>query len=123
MGAFSVFFLRLILSILLALLIGRVFFRGDSIVKVIALAGVMLVLTCSSILRKGEKEDRMGPKKFVFSFEEGDGKNKKLLGGKGANLCEMTQIGLPVPPGFVISTEACLAYLAKKRKGLPPQSW
>ncbi|MBW1921205.1 MAG: pyruvate, phosphate dikinase, partial [Deltaproteobacteria bacterium] len=38
----------------------------------------------------------------------------------GANLCEMTQIGLPVPPGFVISTEACLAYLAKKRKGLPP---
>jgi len=65
----------------------------------------------------------MGPKKFVFSFEEGDGKNKKLLGGKGANLCEMTQIGLPVPPGFVISTEACLAYLAKKRKGLPPQSW
>jgi len=53
----------------------------------------------------------MGPKKFVFSFEE------------GANLCEMTQIGLPVPPGFVISTEACLAYLAKKRKGLPPQSW
>ena len=65
----------------------------------------------------------MGSKKFVFSFEEGDGKNKKLLGGKGANLCEMTQIGLPVPPGFVISTEACLAYLAKKRKGLPPQSW
>jgi len=62
----------------------------------------------------------MGSKKFVFSFEEGDGKNKKLLGGKGANLCEMTQIGLPVPPGFVISTEACLAYLAKKRKGLPP---
>jgi len=62
----------------------------------------------------------MGSRKFVFSFEEGDGKNKKLLGGKGANLCEMTQIGLPVPPGFVISTEACLAYLAKKRKGLPP---
>ncbi|HEV8503744.1 MAG TPA: pyruvate, phosphate dikinase, partial [Chitinophagaceae bacterium] len=48
---------------------------------------------------------------FVFSFIEGDGKNKKLLGGKGANLCEMTQIGLNVPPGFVISTEACLAYL------------
>lgn len=52
-------------------------------------------------------------KKFVFAFEEGDGKNKKLLGGKGANLCEMTQIGLNVPPGFVISTEACLAYLEK----------
>ena len=41
--------------------------------------------------------------KYVFSFDEGDGKDKKLLGGKGANLCEMTQIGLNVPPGFVIS--------------------
>jgi pyruvate,orthophosphate dikinase len=51
--------------------------------------------------------------KYVFSFEEGDGKDKKLLGGKGANLCEMTQIGLNVPPGFVISTVACLAYLDK----------
>jgi len=49
---------------------------------------------------------------YVFSFHAGDGKNKQLLGGKGANLCEMTQIGLNVPPGFTISTEACLAYLA-----------
>jgi pyruvate,orthophosphate dikinase len=63
------------------------------------------------------KEDR----KFVYAFEEGDGKNKKLLGGKGANLCEMTQIGLPVPPGFVISTEACLAYLDQKKRGLQPE--
>jgi pyruvate,orthophosphate dikinase len=53
-------------------------------------------------------------KKYVFAFEEGDGKNKILLGGKGANLCEMTQMGLNVPPGFVISTEACLDYLANK---------
>ena len=60
----------------------------------------------------------MAAKKFVFSFEEGDGKNKKLLGGKGANLCEMTQMGLPVPPGFVISTEACLDFLEQKKKGL-----
>ena len=51
-------------------------------------------------------------KKWAYSFIEGDGKNKKLLGGKGANLCEMTQIGLNVPPGFVITTEACLEYLA-----------
>src|SRR5512143_898414 len=58
--------------------------------------------------------------KWVYAFTEGDGKNKKLLGGKGANLCEMTQIGLPVPPGFVISTEACLAYLAQETKGLSP---
>lgn len=57
--------------------------------------------------------------KFVFSFQEGDGKNKKLLGGKGANLCEMTQIGLRVPPGFVISTETCLAYLDNPQRNLP----
>ena len=49
--------------------------------------------------------------KYVYSFADGDGHNKKLLGGKGANLCEMTQIGINVPPGFVITTEACLAYL------------
>ncbi|MFA5242502.1 MAG: pyruvate, phosphate dikinase [Sulfuricella sp.] len=53
--------------------------------------------------------------KFIYAFEEGDGKNRMLLGGKGANLCEMTQIGLNVPPGFVISTEACLAYLEKNQ--------
>jgi pyruvate,orthophosphate dikinase len=49
--------------------------------------------------------------KLIYSFADGDGKNKKLLGGKGANLCEMTQIGINVPPGFVITTEACLEYL------------
>ena len=54
----------------------------------------------------------MSQKKFVYAFMEGDGKNKKLLGGKGANLCEMTQIGLNVPPGFTITTETCLDYLA-----------
>ena len=56
--------------------------------------------------------------------EKGDGKNKKLLGGKGANLCEMTQIGIPVPPGFVITTEACIEYLEsgnKMPKGLMAQ--
>ncbi|WP_031431086.1 pyruvate, phosphate dikinase [Methylomicrobium agile] len=52
---------------------------------------------------------------YIFSFQQGDGKNKALLGGKGANLCEMTQIGLNVPPGFVISTEACLDYLQHHR--------
>ncbi|MEJ2127471.1 MAG: pyruvate, phosphate dikinase [Woeseiaceae bacterium] len=51
--------------------------------------------------------------KHVYSFTDGDGQNKKLLGGKGANLCEMTQIGLNVPPGFVITTEACLDYLER----------
>lgn len=57
--------------------------------------------------------------KYVFAFEEGDGKDKKLLGGKGANLCEMTQIGLNVPPGFVISTAACLEYLSTPERKLP----
>ncbi len=55
----------------------------------------------------------------VFGFAEGDGKDKKLLGGKGANLCEMTQIGLNVPPGFVISTAACLEYLASASREMP----
>jgi len=63
----------------------------------------------------------MAGKKFVFDFEEGDGKNKMLLGGKGANLCEMTQIGLNVPPGFTITTEACLAYL--EHDELPKGAW
>ncbi|MBZ0097253.1 MAG: pyruvate, phosphate dikinase, partial [Sulfuricella sp.] len=57
----------------------------------------------------------MSGKKYIYAFEEGDGKNKMLLGGKGANLCEMTQIGLNVPPGFTITTEACLAYLEKNQ--------
>jgi pyruvate,orthophosphate dikinase len=46
--------------------------------------------------------------KYVYAFEEGDGQNVQLLGGKGANLCEMTQIGLHVPPGFVITAAAGL---------------
>ena len=53
-------------------------------------------------------------KRYVYAFKEGDGKDRHLLGGKGANLCEMTQIGLNVPPGFVISTEACLEYLGQQ---------
>jgi pyruvate, orthophosphate dikinase len=49
--------------------------------------------------------------KYVFDFSEGDKDQKDLLGGKGANLAEMVKLGLPVPPGFTISTEACRAYL------------
>ncbi len=58
-------------------------------------------------------------KTWVYSFTEGDGKNKQLLGGKGANLCELTQTGIRVPPGFVISTEACLLYLNNPDRNLP----
>ncbi|HAK40400.1 MAG TPA: pyruvate, phosphate dikinase, partial [Synergistaceae bacterium] len=50
-------------------------------------------------------------KRFVFHFTEGSAEKRDLLGGKGANLAEMLRIGLPVPPGFTISTEACLEYL------------
>jgi pyruvate,orthophosphate dikinase len=55
--------------------------------------------------------------KLVYDFAEGNKDMKDLLGGKGANLAEMTNLGLPVPPGFIISTEACRAYL---RDGTTP---
>ena len=57
--------------------------------------------------------------RWVWSFAEGDGSDKRLLGGKGANLCEMTQIGINVPPGFVVTTEACLAFLDSENGTLP----
>ncbi|HEX5771638.1 MAG TPA: pyruvate, phosphate dikinase, partial [Nocardioidaceae bacterium] len=50
---------------------------------------------------------------YVYGFSEGSKDQKDLLGGKGANLSEMTNLGLPVPPGFTITTEACRAYLEK----------
>ncbi|MEG1988739.1 MAG: PEP/pyruvate-binding domain-containing protein, partial [Oscillibacter sp.] len=49
-------------------------------------------------------------KKFVYLFSEGNGSMRELLGGKGANLAEMTNLGMPVPQGFTISTEACTQY-------------
>ena len=49
-------------------------------------------------------------KKYVYLFTEGNGKMRELLGGKGANLAEMTSLGLPVPQGFTITTEACTQY-------------
>ena len=54
--------------------------------------------------------------KFVYLFEEADGKNKELFGGKGANLAEMTKLGLPVPEGFTITTEACTRYYQDGQK-------
>ena len=50
--------------------------------------------------------------RYVFDFSEGGMEQLDLLGGKGANLAEMTRLGLPVPPGFTITTEACREYLA-----------
>ncbi|WP_406046664.1 pyruvate, phosphate dikinase [Kribbella sp. NBC_00889] len=57
--------------------------------------------------------------KLVYDFAEGNKDMKELLGGKGANLAEMTNLGLPVPPGFTISAEACRAYLATG--SVPPE--
>jgi pyruvate,orthophosphate dikinase len=54
--------------------------------------------------------------KYVYDFDEGNRDLKDLLGGKGANLSEMTNLGLPVPPGFVITTEACKVYLAEGKE-------
>ncbi len=54
--------------------------------------------------------------KFVYLFKEGDASMRELLGGKGANLAEMTKIGLPVPQGFTVSTEACTQYYEDGRK-------
>jgi pyruvate, orthophosphate dikinase len=49
---------------------------------------------------------------WIVPFAEGDRSQRELLGGKGANLAEMTRLGLPVPPGFIITTAACRAYHA-----------
>ena len=65
-------------------------------------------------------------KKYLYSFgdgkADGGGSQKSLLGGKGANLAEMTRIGLPVPPGFTLSTELC-TYYYDHGKGYPPRLW
>src|SRR3954471_20717894 len=62
--------------------------------------------------------------KYVYTWgnnkADGDGSMKPLLGGKGANLAEMTRIGLPVPPGFTITTEVCTYFYAHK-KTYPPE--
>ena len=57
-------------------------------------------------------------KKYVYNFKEGKTNMKDLLGGKGANLAEMTNIGLPVPPGFTITTESCVEYYETRGRQL-----
>src|SRR6266542_1249030 len=56
-------------------------------------------------------DQKAGPK-YIYGFTEGNAQMRELLGGKGANLAEMTNMGLRVPPGFTVTTEACMAYLA-----------
>ncbi|HEX3145570.1 MAG TPA: pyruvate, phosphate dikinase [Pyrinomonadaceae bacterium] len=60
--------------------------------------------------------------KWVYLFEEGNGENKSLFGGKGAGLSEMTRAGLPVPPGLIVTTEACNAYY-DNNKQFPEGMW
>ncbi|MBQ4095820.1 MAG: pyruvate, phosphate dikinase, partial [Oscillospiraceae bacterium] len=55
-------------------------------------------------------------KKYVYQFNEGNASMRELLGGKGANLAEMTSLGLPVPQGFTVSTEACTQYYEDGRQ-------
>src|SRR5438046_3187527 len=73
---------------------------------------------------KRKPASKTRPAKFVYYFgvgkADGDGKMKPLLGGKGANLAEMTRIGLPVPPGFTITTEVC-TYFYENKKSYPPE--
>jgi pyruvate,orthophosphate dikinase len=64
----------------------------------------------------------LGFKKMVYQFEEGDASMGDLLGGKGSGLCEMARMGLPIPPGFVITTRACLDYFANDHQ-FPAGLW
>src|SRR3954469_7446159 len=67
---------------------------------------------------QGAKAAKVAKGKFVYQFgrkTDGNGTMKPLLGGKGANLAEMCRIGLPVPPGFTITTEVCTYYYDHKR--------
>jgi pyruvate,orthophosphate dikinase len=72
----------------------------------------------------GQEDERGLGQTRLWFFEEGDGERKDLLGGKGAGLAEMTQAGLPVPPGFTLTTEVCLAFYQAGRRlpdGLPAE--
>ncbi len=68
---------------------------------------------------KARLEETNNMKKYVYLFSEGSGKMRELLGGKGANLAEMTNLGMPVPQGFTITTEACTQYYEDGRTIAP----
>nr|MBF6590919.1 pyruvate, phosphate dikinase [Ktedonobacterales bacterium] len=69
-----------------------------------------------------EQAVKRSPKKWVYLFSEGNASMRDLLGGKGAGVAEMTNAGMPVPPGFTITTEACNTYY-EEGKRLPPGLW
>src|SRR6266850_1536189 len=78
----------------------------------------------TSAVRAGERQKQKKPRRYVYYFgdghADGSGSMKPLLGGKGANLHEMTRIGLPVPPGFTITTEVC-SYFYEHNRTYPPE--
>src|SRR6266536_892641 len=76
----------------------------------------------STVTEEAKETNENTTNKWVYLFEEGSGDNKELLGGKGAGLCEMTRAGLPVPPGLIVTTEACNAYYAND-KNFPEGMW
>ncbi len=83
--------------------------------KTVVLKGFLLyTLNCNEIIRR-----EIMQKKFVYLFKEGSADMKNLLGGKGANLSQMTSLGLPVPQGFTVTTEACNKYYVDGEKLTP----
>jgi pyruvate, orthophosphate dikinase len=76
--------------------------------------GVTNYFTPEIMPNSSRKDESASTKQYIYSFAggaaEGDASMKNLLGGKGANLAEMANIGLPVPPGFTLSTEICTYY-------------
>jgi pyruvate,orthophosphate dikinase len=76
----------------------------------------------STAIEESKEVPQESTTKWVYLFEEGDGQDKSLLGGKGAGLCEMTRAGLPVPPGLVVTTEACNAFF-ENDKNFPDGMW
>src|SRR5687767_14639904 len=76
----------------------------------------------STVTEEASESTEQKTNKWVYLFDEGPGDDKALLGGKGAGLCEMTQAGLPVPPGLVVTTEACNAFFENDKK-FPEGMW
>src|SRR5262245_50083973 len=73
----------------------------------------------ATIWRSGIRIRLPGAMRYVYDFDEPSGGGRELLGGKGVGLAEMTQLGVPVPAGFTITTDACRAYMAAGGEELP----
>ena len=79
-------------------------------------------LSMSTVIEETSESTEQQTTKWVYLFEEGPGDDKALLGGKGAGLCEMTRAGLPVPPGLIVTTQACNAFFDNE-KAFPEGMW